>query len=685
MNNKTFMLASVLIVFTAGLLGCEQEKNAVAVSDAIPTITQDYGVLAEGQLVPERHIELAFGMAGRVTELLVQEGEAVTAGKPIARLDNHPQLQAAYAQASANVEQAAVSLQQAELGLDEATAHIQRAELGLEQANANIQQAEYNLDQAEAETQRSEHSLAQAQLEGPQLALERAQAALETISAQQKLDALRDAASLTPAQIESEIQQTLEQLQTAEDALPVVNQPDVHYYEQQVLQAENVLQQLQHSSTIVDIGVLTDAVDRAEELVDDENDFLDKVGKAVPGCKKNLETGTTTKLEFSEKLTYRSETYEADNVYDVPNWIADELLTSYSTIVTKVTWTCDAERKITIDGRTGTLVDAQEDYNDAVSQYDEAVLELKKARLQNEESIRAAQMDLARVVRNLEWVQSEKYSREGILAAAGQSADDPALPQDVSLATQQLQADIMLAQAQLDDARKRLSELRDGIDPDEKELAEAQLAQAEARAAYADTQAQQIELRVRQAELALQVARVQHESAAVAVDVARVQHESAAVAVELARMQQESASVSVDSARALARSTRASLESAKANLAHNELRAPWSGSIADLPLKLDAYVQPGQTVATVADFSGWKVETDNLTEIEVPEVILGQKVSITPDALPELELHGIVTDISTLHAEKRGDVTYTVTVSLEKSDPRLRWGMTMVVTFPPSD
>lgn len=685
MNNKTFMLASVLIVFTAGLLGCEQEKNAVAVSDAIPTITQDYGVLAEGQLVPERHIELAFGMAGRVTELLVQEGEAVTAGKPIARLDNHPQLQAAYAQASANVEQAAVSLQQAELGLDEATAHIQRAELGLEQANANIQQAEYNLDQAEAETQRSEHSLAQAQLEGPQLALERAQAALETISAQQKLDALRDAASLTPAQIESEIQQTLEQLQTAEDALPVVNQPDVHYYEQQVLQAENVLQQLQHSSTIVDIGVLTDAVDRAEELVDDENDFLDKVGKAVPGCKKNLETGTTTKLEFSEKLTYRSETYEADNVYDVPNWIADELLTSYSTIVTKVTWTCDAERKITIDGRTGTLVDAQEDYNDAVSQYDEAVLELKKARLQNEESIRAAQMDLARVVRNLEWVQSEKYSREGILAAAGQSADDPALPQDVSLATQQLQADIMLAQAQLDDARKRLSELQDGIDPDEKELAEAQLAQAEARAAYADTQAQQIELRVRQAELALQVARVQHESAAVAVDVARVQHESAAVAVELARMQQESASVSVDSARALARSTRASLESAKANLAHNELRAPWSGSIADLPLKLDAYVQPGQTVATVADFSGWKVETDNLTEIEVPEVILGQKVSITPDALPELELHGIVTDISTLHAEKRGDVTYTVTVSLEKSDPRLRWGMTMVVTFPPSD
>ena len=685
MNNKTFMLAAVLIVFTAGLVGCQQENNAVTETDAIPTVTQDYGVLAEGQLVPERHIELAFGMAGRVTELLVQEGEAVTAGKPIARLDNHPQLQAAYTQAAANVEEAAGSMQRAELGLDEATALIQQAELGLEQANANIQQAEHNLDQAAAETQRSEHSLAQAQLEGPQLALERAQAALATIGAQQNLDALRDAASLTPAQIESEIQHALEQLETAEEALPVVDQPDVHYYEQQVLQAESVLQQLQHSSTIVDVGVLTDAVDRAEELVDDENVFLDKVGKAVPGCNKDLETGATTKLEFSDELTYRSKTYEEDNVYDVPNWIANELLASYSTIVTKVTWACDTERKITIDGRTGTLADAQEDYNDAVSQYDEAVLELKKARLQNEEAIRAAQMDLARVERNLEWVKSEKYSREGILAAAGQSADDPALPQTVSLATQQLQADIVLAQAQLDDARKRLSKLQDGIDPDENELAEAELAHAEAHAAYADTQVHQFDLRVRQAELGLQVARVQHESAAIAVDVARIQHESAAVAVELAHIQQESASVSVESARALTRSTRASLESANANLAHNELRAPWSGLIADLPIKLDAYVQPGQTVSTIADFSGWKVETDNLTEIEVPEVILGQQVSITPDSLPELDLPGIVTDISTLHTEKRGDVTYTVTVSLEESDPRLRWGMTMVVTFPPSD
>ncbi len=684
MNDKTIIVAALLIA-AAPLAGCEQEKSATPESLAVPAITQDYGVLAEGQLLPERYVELSFGMAGRVTEMLVQEGEAVTSGEPIARLDNLPQLQAAFAQALANVKQAAVSLQQAELGLEQANANIQQAELGLEQTNANIQQAEYNLAQAEAETQRTEHGLAQVQLEGPQLALERAQAALETLSAQQQVDALYNAAGLTPAQIEREIQEALTQLQTAEDALPVVDQPDVNYYQQQVLQAENALKQLQHGSTIVDIGTFTDAVDRAEDRMDDEKDFLDKVEKAIPGCKVDVDASSSTKLEFSDELTYRFETYEADNIYDVPNWIADELLIEYATIVKKVTWICDLDRKITIDGRTTTLADVQDDYNDTVSQYDEAVLELGKARLQNEESIREAQMDLARVQRNLEWAQSEKYSREGIMVAAGQSADDPAVPQSVSLATQQLKAEITLVQAQLDDARKRLTELQDGIDPDEKELADAQLAQAQAHAAYAETQAQQIELRVKQAELALQVARVQQKSVAVAMGVASVQHESAAVAVDVARVQQESSAVAVDSARAQELSAQAVLEAAEADLARNELRAPWSGSIAALPLKMDAYVQPGQPVATLADFSGWKVETDNLTEIEVPEVALGQKVSITPDALPELELPGVVTDISALHAEKRGDVTYTVTVAVGKSDPRLRWGMTMVVTFPPAD
>jgi multidrug resistance efflux pump len=75
------------------------------------------------------------------------------------------------------------------------------------------------------------------------------------------------------------------------------------------------------------------------------------------------------------------------------------------------------------------------------------------------------------------------------------------------------------------------------------------------------------------------------------------------------------------------------------------------------------------------------VETDDLTEIEVVDVKVGQKVTVVADALPEVEMTGTVEEINQMFEEKRGDITYTVRISLDNPDSRLRWGMTVVVTF----
>lgn len=616
------VLTTILLATTA----CQSDQNTAEEAINLPAITQDYGVIAEGQLLPHQHVDLAFNMAGKVTEILQTESSFVRKGQIIARLDNEDSLNASHAQAEANAKQALNA--------------VRAAELDLEQANNNVQQ--------------SENTLAQVQLEQPQITLESARARLEVISAQQSLDSLQDTATLLPAQIENEIQLALTRIQTAQDSLPAIDKPDVQYYSQQVDLAQNALEQLRLNSTIIDIGALTDAVDSTADLVEDEKEFLDKVKKAIDGCQVNVDGDDYTKLTFSQDLTYRNTLYKSGTVYDVENWIADELLDDYDTIVSKATLTCDTSRKVTIDGRKTTLEDAQERYNDVVSQYDEAVEQLGKSRLQNNKLISSAESDLAKAQRNLEWAQSGKYSREGIIAAANQSADDPAVPQSVSLATQQLEADIKLATAQLSDARNRLSDLQDGIDPDALELSKANLDQAQAYLNYTDTQVEQISLRISQA----------------------------TISVELAKVGEKSALLSLNTARTQMRASQAALELATQNLSHNELVAPWDGTIAELSLTLDEYVQPGQTISTLADFSSWKVETDNLTEIEVPVVSVGQKVSINPDALPELELNGIVSSISQLYTEKRGDVTYTVTIDLEESDPRLRWGMTMVVTFP---
>ncbi len=86
-------------------------------------------------------------------------------------------------------------------------------------------------------------------------------------------------------------------------------------------------------------------------------------------------------------------------------------------------------------------------------------------------------------------------------------------------------------------------------------------------------------------------------------------------------------------------------------------------------------------MVTLADFSQWYVETDNLTEIEVVDISLDQTVEIIPDALPEITLMGTVELISDKFEEKRGDITYTTRILVDEIDPRLRWGMTVVVSF----
>lgn len=124
-----------------------------------------------------------------------------------------------------------------------------------------------------------------------------------------------------------------------------------------------------------------------------------------------------------------------------------------------------------------------------------------------------------------------------------------------------------------------------------------------------------------------------------------------------------------------------SLRAARVALENVELQSAFAGVVVDLGIKPGELVNPGQAVVVLADFSQWLVETDDLTEIEVPEISVGQAVTIVPDALPDLELSGTVASISDLFEEKLGDVTYTAKIRLDEGDPRLRWGMTVVVTF----
>jgi HlyD family secretion protein len=127
----------------------------------------------------------------------------------------------------------------------------------------------------------------------------------------------------------------------------------------------------------------------------------------------------------------------------------------------------------------------------------------------------------------------------------------------------------------------------------------------------------------------------------------------------------------------------AALAAARAALENNALRAPFAGTLASLDLQPGQRVGGGQAVATLADFSGWVLETGNLTEVEVVRVRPGQGVALVFDALPEVSLHGTVLAVRDVYADVRGDVTYTVRIALDEGHPALRWGMTAQATFEP--
>jgi len=85
-------------------------------------------------------------------------------------------------------------------------------------------------------------------------------------------------------------------------------------------------------------------------------------------------------------------------------------------------------------------------------------------------------------------------------------------------------------------------------------------------------------------------------------------------------------------------------------------------------------VVPGQVVITMGDFSKFQVETEDLSERDVPRVQIGQSANVFIKALNQ-EFAGKVIDISRVSSTIGGDVVFKVTIDLAKQPQGLLWGM----------
>ena len=125
---------------------------------------------------------------------------------------------------------------------------------------------------------------------------------------------------------------------------------------------------------------------------------------------------------------------------------------------------------------------------------------------------------------------------------------------------------------------------------------------------------------------------------------------------------------------------RARVRAAEARVEQFRLTAPFDGNVLAIYYEVGDSVSPGTPAVVVADTSQLHVVTP-IDELDIASVEVGQPVTITLDALPDLTLEGQVAQIDLFPRQGTGATEYPVRVNLTSSDERARVGMTAAVNI----
>lgn len=117
------------------------------------------------------------------------------------------------------------------------------------------------------------------------------------------------------------------------------------------------------------------------------------------------------------------------------------------------------------------------------------------------------------------------------------------------------------------------------------------------------------------------------------------------------------------------------LADANKKLEDYTVRAPFDGVIAKLNVKKGDEVSSGTALATV--LTTGQIAEVSLNEVDVAKVAVGQRATMTFDAVEDLTLTGGVLDIDEVGTVSQGVVNYAVKLSLDVQDDRVKPGMTV--------
>jgi RND family efflux transporter MFP subunit len=123
------------------------------------------------------------------------------------------------------------------------------------------------------------------------------------------------------------------------------------------------------------------------------------------------------------------------------------------------------------------------------------------------------------------------------------------------------------------------------------------------------------------------------------------------------------------------KSAEARLRAAQAVVDQARLISPIDGTVMSVNHSVGDSIVPGEIEIVVADLSSLHIDT-SVDELDVGDVVIGQQVEITLDALPDLVLMGSVAGIDLAPEIGSTSTQYPVRVELEDLDDLVRVGMT---------
>jgi HlyD family secretion protein len=134
-------------------------------------------------------------------------------------------------------------------------------------------------------------------------------------------------------------------------------------------------------------------------------------------------------------------------------------------------------------------------------------------------------------------------------------------------------------------------------------------------------------------------------------------------------------SLDIQSAQLSVQQKENTLQDAKDNLSDYSVRTPFAGTITNFNIKKSDSVTPITVVGTLITTE--QLALVSLNEVDVAKIKIGQKATLTFDAIPDLTISGVVSEIDSIGTVAQGVVTYNIKINFDTQDERVKPGMSV--------